>query len=84
MKEKQLQLNLDKTVYMICGNNEQVQHVKDQISKTPLIMNDAPMKVVDFDKYLGDMIHCDGNEASIEATVKSRHWRLKAYCKTAD
>lgn len=76
MKEKQLQLNLDKTVFMICGNNEQVNKIKDQLIESPLTMNSLLMKNVESDKYLGDMIHCGGVEASIDATIRNRHWRV--------
>ena len=44
MKEKKLELNLDKTVYILAGRKDQLSKIKKEIEKFPLTINDSKMK----------------------------------------
>ena len=56
METKLLDFNLDKSCYIIVGNNDAKAKMKEQFKATPLTLSGKPMKEVDNEKYLGDYI----------------------------
>ena len=76
MKEKQLKLNLDKTVFILACRSSQFKIIREEFDKTPLTINGSKMKEAVYEKYLGDIIHAEGNDKSIEKTINNRYWRI--------
>ena len=76
MKQKQLELNLDKTVYIFSGKKDQLSKIRKEIEKSPLTINNREMKQTSRDKYLGDIIHEGGSQKSVDATIDDRYWRI--------
>ena len=78
MKEKQLEVHLDKTGFIVMGANEYKKQVFEELQEAPIMIGNIHTKCKDVDKYLGDMIHTDGLAASVAATVKDRTGKVKA------
>ena len=57
MKEKQLELNLDKTVFIITGRDKQLAKIRKEIEGSPLMINNTVIKETNQEKYLGDIVH---------------------------
>ena len=75
LESKLLDLNTDKTVYIVIGNKKVSEKLRDDIKKEPLTINNTEIKEKEKYKYLGDIIHKDGLSASADATVKAREGR---------
>ena len=73
METKLLDFNLDKSCYIIVGNNNAKAKMKEQFKATPLTLSGKPMKEVDNEKYLGDYISTFGSTDTALITVKKRH-----------
>ena len=73
---KQLEINIDKSSFIILGNKNKVKEIREQIAVTPLTLNNNEIKEKSTEKYLGDYLHKDGNEASIQQTITNRKWRI--------
>ena len=71
LESKLLDLNVDKTNFLLMGNKTQCKKLKAQIEKNPLTINGHPMKEVVCLKYLGDSL-CSTVEESIHQTVIKR------------
>ena len=52
--KKNLQLNLDKSSYLIMGNRKKRKLIESKLEKNPLTLNGIPMKEAKEIKYLGD------------------------------
>ena len=76
MKEKQLKVHPDKTGFIAVGPREYQDKIAKETSDSPIMFGEIETKSKVFDKYLGDMIHCDGLSASIDATIKDRLGRI--------
>ena len=78
MKEKQLKVHPDKTGFIAIGSGEYQNRIAKEVIESPIMFGDIMTKQKVVDKYLGDMIHCDGLSASVEATIKDRMGRITA------
>ena len=73
MESKLLDFNLDKSCFMVVGNEKTKDNIMNKVDSSPLTLSGCPMKMVTQEKYLGDYIHCSGNPGSVLATVKARN-----------
>ena len=76
METKLLDFNLDKSCYIIMGSNDNKKKIENDLEVSPLTLCGEPMKTVPAEKYLGDMISCNGLAASVEATVAKRRGQV--------
>ena len=71
-ESKLLDFNLNKSCYMIIGNNSNCEAIKDEIKANPIMLCNQQMTCVSEAKYLGDWICEDGLEESVACTVNKR------------
>ena len=76
MKEKQLKVHHDKTGFIVIGNKEYQKKIAREVLETPIMFGNIVTKMKVSDKYLGDIIHSEGLDASVEATVEDRMGRI--------
>ena len=79
METKLLDLNLDKSCFIVVGSKNIIKNVKSELESSPLLLCGKEMKEKVYDKYLGDFIHGLGNSESAHQTIKERYWRV-VYC----
>ena len=76
MESKLLDLHSDKSCFMIFGSARKKKAAHDELDANPIKLYDNPMKEKVKEKYLEDLIHSDGNLASVQATVNDRYGRI--------
>ena len=76
MEGKLLDLHKDKSCFVIFGNPRQKKAAHEELEINPIKLYGTKMKEKVKEKYLGDIIHCEGNSASVEATVNDRYGRI--------
>ena len=72
MESKLLDFNIDKSCFLVVGNDKSKENIRNQLEVSPLTLSGFPMKEMTQEKYLGDYLHCNGNPDSVAATVKVR------------
>ena len=75
MNLKQLQINVDKSSFVLIGNTQHVKQMRDLIKNNPITFNNEEVKERTSEKYLGEQIHSEGLKKSVEDTVNKRYWR---------
>ena len=75
MESKLLDLNTDKSCYIVIGSDKSTAKIKSELKDNPLILCGDQMKQKVNDKYLGDYLHCHGTEASVSCTISNRQGR---------
>ena len=73
MKEKVLELNTDKSNYMLIGEDKVTIEIRKELSQRVIRLGGQPIKESKSEKYLGDHIHNLGNNQSIIETVRKRY-----------
>ena len=73
MNDKLLNLNLDKSKFMIVGSEKVTKTLRDEVKRFEPTLNKVKIKESDSEKYLGDYFHRKGNSQSIITTVKNRY-----------
>ena len=63
---KQLEINVDKSTYLIFGSKKKVREIRELIKNDPMKINNNTIKEKDSEKYLGDYIHNKGPQESIK------------------
>ena len=76
MESKLLDLNTDKSCYIVIGKKKIVNPIQNQLAVTPLTLCGRNMKEKVSDKYLGDYIHTEGPTASVHCTITNRYGRI--------
>ena len=76
MEGKLLDLHTDKSCLMLFGSKSQIKSAQEELEQNPIKLYGKALKEKLKEKYLGDIIHRDGNAASVEATVKDRYGRI--------
>ena len=79
MESKLLDLHTDKSCYIIIGNKNAANRIRNEIKKSPLTLYGTKLEEKSSEKYLGDYLHSGGNSASVKATVNSRHGRITSF-----
>ena len=74
MNMKQLKLNVDKSAFVLFGRKNKVEEIRQFIADNPLMLSGQVMKEKVHEKYLGEHMHGEGLEKTIEFTVQQRHW----------
>ena len=69
---KQLEINVEKSSYVLIGNAKVVNDMRNQMKMTPLTLNNKVIKERQSEKYLGDNIHSNDIIESIKMTVNER------------
>ena len=77
MHQKRLTLNEDKSVCLVWGTDKQKQKIKEELEERPLMCGQVLIKMVKFDKWLGDYLHNEGLAESVLETVKQREGKVK-------
>ena len=72
MESKLLDFNINKSCYMVVGDNKSKTGLIRQLEASPLSLAGFPTNQLEKEKYLGDLIHCNGNSDSVTATVDAR------------
>ena len=70
LESKLLDANTDKTVYILLGEKNSVDKIRQDIKINPLTLGESELKEKDSYSYLGDVIHMDGLSSSVYATIK--------------
>ena len=73
MESKLLDLNTDKSCYIVIGSKKIVKDIENELCITPLTLCGNKMKGKISDKYLGDYIHTGGPAASVDYTISNRY-----------
>ena len=76
METKLLDLNIDKSCYIVVGNKKISRKIKSELEIFPLFLCGKKMKEKTCDKYLGDFIRSLGNSESAYHTISERYWRI--------
>ena len=72
METKLLDLNLDKSCYILMGSKKNKLEVENELKTSPLTLYGGLMKNVKMEKYLGDMISSEGLADSVLSTILKR------------
>ena len=75
---KLLDLNLDKSCFIVIGRKNKMKNIRDELNSNPLTLCGKLMKEKVSDKYLGDYIHSAGVSASVDCTISNRYGRIIA------
>ena len=78
MESKLLDLNKDKSCYILIGQKKFGLKLKAELEAQPLSLCSLPMKEKVSDKYLGDYIHSEGIKASVFCTISNRSGRISS------
>ena len=78
MKQKRLTLNKDKTAYILFGQQEKQDQIREALKLEPLICGSFEVQEKQFDKYLGEIFHSDGLSRSALETIRARTGKIKA------
>jgi hypothetical protein len=73
METKLLDFNLDKSCYMVIGEECAQNDIRKQFQETPLTLSGVVMKEVNEEKYLGDYISAGGLDKSTIVTIDRRY-----------
>ena len=73
METKLLNFNLDKSCYLVVGEKNAKNKIKEKFQANPLTLSGKPMKEVKAEKYLGDYLSTDGLGESTLTTIQRRN-----------
>ena len=77
LEERGLDAHPEKTSYLVCGTKQYRSNTNKQLKEIPLMFGNFPAKRKISDKYLGQILHEDGLEASVRATIEERTGKIK-------
>ena len=77
LEDKGLDAHPDKTCFIVYGSKRFRDKTEKDLKANPLMFSSFPVKQKVSDKYLGQVLHCDGVEASATATVQERMGKIK-------
>ena len=72
MEDKLLNLNKDKSKYMVIGNKKIAKEIRKRLEAETIRLSGNEMSESETEKYLGDYFHSEGNDLSVVTTVKRR------------
>ena len=76
MESKLLDLNTDKSCYVVLRKKQMVQKIESELLSSPLTLCGTKMKGKVSEKYLGDFIHTSGPAGSVHCTISNRYGRI--------
>ena len=77
LEERGLDAHPEKTSYNVCGTKQYRSNTNKQLKEIPLMFISFPAKRKISDRYLGQILHEDGIESSVRATIEERTGRSK-------
>ena len=78
-----LEAHSEKTSYIVCGSRMFKEKVCKELEMNPLKFGNFEVQRKDSDRYLGQVLHQDGLEMCVEATIKERLAKVKGAIYTA-
>ena len=72
MESKLLDFNLSKSCFIVIGSKKSTIIMNKKLDEKPLTLCGKPMKRIEKDKYLGDLISSAGLADSVNSTIKKR------------
>ena len=60
MGSKALEINTDKSVYLLAGKKKNIERIREEIEKEPLVYNGSQIKEKTTEKWLGNVINVLG------------------------
>ena len=76
MESKLLDLNTDKSCFIVMGKKQVVKDLRNDLQASPLTLCGMEMKENVSDKYLCDYIHSSGPGPSVNGTISNRYGRI--------
>ena len=76
MGSKALDINTDKSIYLLAANKKNMKRIRDEIEKTPIIYNGKKLKEKTTEKWLGSVIDARGVKESTITTINERKLRI--------
>ena len=76
MASKALQVNIDKSVYLLACKKRNVEKIRTELSKSPLRYNKSELKEKLTEKWLGSIINVSGVRESALSTINERKYRI--------
>ena len=73
IESKLLDFNLKKSKFMVVGKKSMTKELEEELAGQRIELCGKEMKRSDSEKWLGDYIHCLGNDESIITTIKKRY-----------
>ena len=80
MKARALQLNEEKSTYMVMGNKRQREQIRKELEAEPMVCGGFVMKERSTEKWLGQQLSEMGLAESVAATVASKEAKIKGAC----
>ena len=77
VKQHYLNLNRDKSVYILVGSKKQKEEARKELGESPLMCGDFQMKEENVSKYLGQYLSSKGLAASVMETVQKRDGKIR-------
>ena len=77
LEDKGLEAHPDKTSFIVCGSDKFKEKAERDLKEQPIMFGDFAVKQRSSDKYLGQILHCNGLEQSALATAEERIGRIK-------
>ena len=75
--EKGLKAHETKTTYVIVGNKQYREKMQEEASNNPVVFGDIVCQPSSSEIYLGEVIHSQGLEAGVEATIDHRLGKVR-------
>ena len=76
MDSKRLDLNVDKSVFLLAGKRNNVERIQREIESDPLLYKGSKVKEKLSEKWLGDFINGAGVKESTLPTIRERKFRI--------
>ena len=77
MDSKALDVNIDKSTYLLVGKKRNIERIRSELKKDPLTYKDSIVKEKTTEKWLGSMINASGVKESTLSTINERRFRIQ-------
>ena len=77
VQELCLDIHPTKSCYLVIGGPNFKRRIQNEVEENPVMFGKILLKREQIVTYLGDEIHEDGLEASVEATIKARQGKVR-------
>ena len=74
MDSKALDVNIDKSTYLLVGKKRNIERIRSELKKDPLTYKDSIVKEKTTEKWLGSMINASGVKESTLSTINERRF----------
>ena len=77
MKERGLELNQTKTIYMLMGSRKQLKEAREELAARPLTCGSFVTEERQVDKWLGQVLSSKGLADSVAETIAAREGKIR-------